>query len=62
MKIAIFFILFLALISCQGEFKEKSQATNEVNKQGFRDGRWVEYMDSTGTIYLSDTLKGYKYY
>lgn len=61
MKIGIFFILFLALISCQGEFKDKSQAKNEVNKQGFRDGRWVEYWDSTGTV-LADTLKGYQYY
>lgn len=43
----IFLILIPILIlnSCNSEFKEKSQAKNEVNKKGLRDGRWVDFFD-----------------
>lgn len=33
---------------CLKPFDTKEQAKNEVNKKGYRVGRWVDYLDSTG--------------
>lgn len=57
----LYLIFIVLLSSCEGEFKNKTHAKNEVNKQGFRDGRWVDYFDRNDDV-LSDTIKGYNYY
>ena len=34
--------------SCESKFDSIEQAKNEVNKQGYRDGRWVTFIDAEG--------------
>ena len=41
-------IISIVLLGCQTPFESKTQAKNEVNKNGYRIGRWIDYMDSTG--------------
>lgn len=55
------YILFLLVVSCQSEFNSVEQAKNEVNKQGLRDGRWVDYYTSSGD-WVNDLSKGYDSY
>ena len=60
MKNFYYLTLMIFLLSCNSEFKDKSQARNEVNKQGFRDGRWVDYLDESGVL-ISDTNNNNSY-
>ena len=66
MKHLLLYLLFSVLIiSCTQTYMSKNQAKNEVNKKGFRDGRWVDYFDEhlarlTDTSnYMSYTLSEY---
>lgn len=61
MKRIYFISILFLLISCHSEFNSKSQATNEVNKKGFREGRWVDYFDNNYDV-VTDTTRGYQYY
>lgn len=54
-------ILIAAAISCSTEFTSIDQATNEVNKNGFREGRWVDFYDLNKGV-ITDTSKGYDYF
>ena len=45
MKNLLLLFPFLLIISCNSEFKDRSQAKNEVNKKGLRNGRWVDFFD-----------------
>ena len=53
--------LILFVVGCTSEFTSIDQAKNEVNKQGYREGRWVDYFDSLGLL-VSDKSKGYSNY
>lgn len=65
-NILLVLIPILILYSCSSEFKDKSQAKNEVNKKGLRDGRWVDFFDEDNnkiidtTNYTSYLLSEYK--
>jgi hypothetical protein len=54
MKNLLLLFTFLLIISCNSEFKDRSQAKNEVNKKGLRDGRWVDFFDDDNNK-ISDT-------
>lgn len=43
-------IITSVIVGCQSTFESKDQAKNKVNEQGYRIGRWVDYLDSTGRI------------
>lgn len=60
-KILIISFIIFGVYSCSSEFNNIEQARNEVNKEGYRDGRWVDYYDSTGSI-VEDKTNGYKFY
>jgi hypothetical protein len=61
MKFIYFFFTCLVLLtSCETSFTSKSQAKNEVNKQGLRDGKWVDYFDESDNL-IQDT-SNYFYY
>jgi hypothetical protein len=49
------------ICGCSSEFNTKEQASNEVNENGFREGRWVDFL-SDYFEYVTDTSKGYKFY
>jgi len=53
-------IITLVLLGCQTPFESKTQAENKVNKNGYRIGRWVDYLNSDGQP--TKTLDGSKYY
>ena len=48
MKKLYYLTLLVFIVSCKSEFKDKSQAQNEVNRKGFRDGRWVASESTNG--------------
>ena len=51
----------MILAGCsESDFNSKSQATNFVDKNGFRDGRWVDFFDSDKNI-LKDSSDYYSY-
>jgi hypothetical protein len=54
-------VLIIALGSCNSDFNSIEQAKNEVNKQGYREGRWVDYLDSAEN-FVTDKSKGYSMY
>lgn len=54
------FSILIIFSSCKTAFDSPTQAKNEVNKKGYREGKWVEYYDSTGQI--RDTSINYDYY
>ena len=56
MKYLYLITIVLIFGSCDSEFTDRSQAKNEVNKKGFRVGKWVDYLDEYGTIVI-DTNK-----
>ena len=57
----IYFLLLLILAGCsESDFNSKSQATNFVDKNGFRDGKWVDFFDSDKNI-LKDSSDYYSY-
>jgi len=57
----IYILLLLILAGCsESDFNSKSQATNFVDKNGFRDGKWVDFFDSDKNI-LKDTSDFYSY-
>lgn len=61
MKFIYFFFTCLVLLtSCETSFTSRSQAKNEVNKQGLRDGKWVDYFDESDNL-IQDTTN-YFYY
>jgi hypothetical protein len=61
MKLIYFFFTGLVLLtSCESSFTSRSQAKNEVNKQGLRDGKWVDYFDEYDNL-IQDTTN-YFYY
>jgi hypothetical protein len=63
-KIRIVFIplfLLISLNSCDSKFTSLKQAKNAVNKNGFREGRWVDFYDSSKGI-VTDTSEGYDCY
>jgi hypothetical protein len=53
--------MVLFLFSCQSEFNSIEQAKNEVNKQGYREGRWVDFYDNSLEM-VNDVSKGYEMY
>jgi hypothetical protein len=61
MRKYLWIIVFLIVDGCTTDFTTINQAKNEVNKQGYREGRWVDFMDDNSLI-INDTSKGYKYY
>lgn len=62
MKISSPILLFvLFLVSCNSDFKNINQAKNEVNPQGYRNGNWVDFFDSSSNP-LTDTTSGYSSY
>ena len=58
--IYLFFTCLVLLTSCETSFTSRSQAKNEVNKQGLRDGKWVDYFDESDNL-IQDTTN-YFYY
>lgn len=62
MKQFIFGLLIsISFFSCSSEFNKIEQAKNEVTKDGYRDGRWVDFYDSSGIV-VDDKTNGYKFY
>lgn len=55
-----FFTSIVILTSCETSFTSRSEAKNEVNKQGLRDGKWVDYFDQNDQL-IQDTTN-YFYY
>ena len=39
-------IIVILLSGCQSEFQSKDQAKNEINAEGYRTGRWIDYLDA----------------
>lgn len=59
-KFSLNCLIVLLLFSCQPAFTNKDQAKNEVNKKGFRDGRWVDFFDESEN-YVQDSTS-YAFY
>ena len=55
------FLFVLFIVSCNSDFNDISQAKNEVNPQGYRNGKWVDFFDSSSNP-LTDTTSGYSSY
>ena len=58
----ILIILVLLIIGCDSNtpFTDIKQAKNEVNKKGFRDGKWVVFLDKNHEITLDTST--YEFY
>lgn len=61
--INLLFIIVITsfIMSCSSEFTSMEQAKNEVNKHGYREGRWVDFINDNGE-YINDTTKEYSFY
>jgi len=57
----IAFLTALFLVSCTSDFNSIEQAKNEFNKQGFRDGRWVQFLNEQWE-HVENKSEGYKFY
>jgi hypothetical protein len=58
-------LVISSIIGCNSEFNSIEQARNEVNKNGYREGRWVDFLDRTEDLrneFIIDTTKGYDWY
>jgi hypothetical protein len=60
-NIILSILISFSFCSCTSEFNSLEQAKNEVNTEGYRDGRWVDYYDSSGGL-VEVLSKGYKTY
>jgi hypothetical protein len=61
MNKANWLIVLILLHGCTTEFTSIEQARNEVNRQGYRNGRWVDYFDKNGEI-VPNVSQGYVHY
>ena len=59
-NIILSILISFSFCSCTSEFNSLEQAKNEVNTEGYRDGRWVDYYDSSGGL-VEVLSKGYNY-
>lgn len=51
-------LIVLCLFGCDSEFSSKEQAKNEINSEGYRQGRWIDYLDAdeNKTLYIDEAM------